>query len=123
MDTKKKKAQFIDALKQKGGIICKACEAVNINRGTYYLWKENDRDFAEQCREVEESMVDFVESKLMQQINDGDTTATIFYLKTKGKHRGYVEKTEVAGTLDTNVRISYVDANNVFASDESEVEE
>lgn len=123
MDTKKKKEQFLEALRGNGNIICKACEAIGIDRGTYYHWKKTDTEFAKKCADMEEVIVDLVESSLMKRIKDGDTTATIFFLKTKGKHRGYVEKTQVEGTLDTNVRISYVDANNVFASDESEVEE
>ena len=28
-------------------------------------------------------------------MNDGNTSATIFYLKTKGKKRGYIEKSEL----------------------------
>ena len=39
--------------------------------------------------------LDFAESQLHKQINDGSTTATIFLLKTKGKDRGYVEKQQI----------------------------
>ena len=35
------------------------------------------------------------ESKLMENINGNDNTSIIFFLKTKGKKRGYVEKQEV----------------------------
>ena len=45
------------------------------------------------------------ESQLHKQILDGNTTATIFYLKTKGKKRGYVERQEITG----------VDGDNVFS--------
>ena len=34
------------------------------------------------------------EGKLMKKINVEDTTSIIFYLKTQGKERGYIEKSE-----------------------------
>lgn len=87
-----RKQVFIDNLKASGGIICVACESTGINRSTYYRWRETDNKFAEAVDEVMDAQVDFVESKLMELINAHDTTATIFYLKTKGKKRGWTEK-------------------------------
>ena len=49
--------------------------------------------------------LDFAESQLHSQIKDGSTSATIFYLKTKGKKRGYVEKQELDLTSAQPVKI------------------
>ena len=43
--------------------------------------------------------IDFAESQLHKQIRDGNSTATIFFLKTKGKKRGYVERQEIEATM------------------------
>ena len=44
--------------------------------------------------EAREDTLDFVESKLMKAIDDGNVTAMIFFLKTRGKSRGYSERSE-----------------------------
>lgn len=90
-----KKEKFMEALAHGYGIIATACEAIGIGRSTYYRWYNADQEFRERVDEMMETQVDFVESKLMQAINAGDTTATIFYLKTKGKKRGYNEKAQL----------------------------
>lgn len=87
-----KKERFLTALRQGYGIIATACEAIGIGRSTYYRWYNTDPAFRERVDEITETQVDFVESKLMQSINANDTTAIIFYLKTKGKKRGYNDK-------------------------------
>ncbi len=87
-----KKETFLEELAKGNGIIATACEKAGISRTTYYRWCAADPVFKEKADEVTETQVDFVESKLLQQINEGDTTAIIFYLKTKGKKRGYNEK-------------------------------
>jgi hypothetical protein len=48
-------------------------------------------------KEVEESTLDLGESKLLQAMNKGNIAAIIFYLKTKGKARGYIERSEITG--------------------------
>ncbi len=96
-----KKQKFLEALAQGYGIIATACEAIGIGRSTYYRWYNADPEFKEKVDEITETQVDFVESKLMQSINANDTTAIIFYPKTKGKKRGYSDKAQpkTAGPL------------------------
>jgi len=93
-----KKTAFIKHLHNKFGNISETCKEVGINRTTYYNWLKNDEEFAEQINAIDEYIVDSVEKELYKQIKDGSTVATIFYLKTKGKHRGYVEKQEIDHT-------------------------
>ena len=50
--------------------------------------------------EARENTLDFVESKLMKAIDDGNLTAIIFFLKTRGKSRGYSERSEFGRASD-----------------------
>ena len=108
MDNTKK--ELIKTLKHFNGIISSACEAVGISRQTYYNYLADDKAFAEQVEEINEASIDHVESKLMEKINGvtvqagekvydvpPSDTAIIFFLKTKAKKRGYVERQEVTG--------------------------
>lgn len=95
------KNKFVDAMKKCNGIIYKACEKCGISRGTYYKWFNDDPEFASKMTEISESCVDMAEDSLMNQIQNGNVVATIFYLKTKGRQRGYIENVDV----NTNVKI------------------
>lgn len=96
--TTKKKA-CIEAMRKCLGVVTQACKMSEIDRGTYYLWYNNDPDFKKQCDDCSEIALDFAESKLHKQIEDNIPTSTIFFLKTKGKNRGYIERNENINTL------------------------
>lgn len=46
-------------------------------------------------QEAEELRIDFVEEKLIESITQLNPTSIIFFLKTKGRKRGYVETYEI----------------------------
>ena len=104
-----KKKTFIEAWIKTFGNVTQSCEMTGIHRSTYYLWLKEDENFVNviEGEEVQERFIDFLESKLAKKINDNDTTALIFALKTKGKKRGYIEKTEQENT-NNNYDISNI---------------
>ena len=96
--SKEKHEQFIAELKKSMGLLSLAARKCNLHPYSISLWKKKYPKFCEDCDNVVNNEVgDFVESKLFQKINEGDTTAIIFYCKTKLKNRGYVERNELVG--------------------------
>ena len=93
--TEHTKKALLDALEKSLGIVTTACKKVGIGRTTYYDWYNNDSDFKEKVDDLKNVALDFAESQLHKQIQDNSTSATIFYLKTQGKKRGYIERQEV----------------------------
>lgn len=86
--------EIVQTYKKKGCNISATCTALSICRQTFYNWRNADETLKQMLEEAEEAMIDFAESKLIEHISNGDVTSLIFFLKTKGKKRGYVEKTE-----------------------------
>lgn len=86
---------------KKGGNKSATAKALQISRTTLDTWRKENQELDMAMSEVEESLIDFSESKLIEQINAGNLTAIIFYLKTKGKKRGYVEKNEQDLSIDS----------------------
>ena len=111
------KEAFIIAYKENFGNITIACESAGVGRGQYKAWCDKDPEFRQRLAEIEpeEIMLDFGEHKLMERIAKGDTLATMFLLKTKGKRRGYIERQEVAheGDVVKQITVNVLKANHV----------
>ena len=95
-----RKKAFIDALEKSLGIVTIACRSIGLHRSTFYDWMRDDPQFKHDVDDLNETTLDFVESELHTQSRDGSTAATIFYLKTKGKKRGYIERTDINMTTN-----------------------
>jgi hypothetical protein len=93
------KKSMIEALEKSLGIVTSACKAVGISRETHYRWLREDEEYFTAVKSIEDVALDFAESQLHKQIKEGEVSSTIFFLKTKGKRRGYVERQEI----DTNI--------------------
>ena len=89
-----KKEIILSALEGSLGVVTVACKKAEIPRSTYYKWLNEDDVFAAAVKDIENIALDFGESQLHKQIGEGNTSATIFFLKTKGKRRGYIERSE-----------------------------
>ena len=111
--TEHKKKALLDALEKSLGVVTTACKKVGIGRTMFYEYMK-DNNFREQVEDLQNVALDFAESQLHKQIQDGNTAATIFYLKTKGKKRGYLEKSDLdlntgENPFKVNVNIKGVD--------------
>jgi len=96
---------MIKALEQSLGIVTTAAKIAGIDRSTHYEWLKTDEDYNQKVIDLENVTLDFAESQLHKQVKEGNTTATIFLLKTKGKKRGYIERQEIHmdGAIESKV--------------------
>jgi hypothetical protein len=96
-DTKKK--AMIAALESSLGVVSPACHQAGVSRSQHYEWINIDENYKKQVESIADTALNFAESKLHARMKSGDTTSIIFYLKTKGKKRGYVEKIETESNV------------------------
>lgn len=86
---------MLDALEKSLGIVTTAAKIAGIDRGSHYNWMKDDEQYKSDVEDIGNIVLDFAESQLHKQIKEGQQASTIFYLKTKGKKRGYIEAQEI----------------------------
>tara|TARA_R110000744_G_scaffold358249_2_gene465305 strand:- start:2538 stop:2897 length:360 start_codon:yes stop_codon:yes gene_type:complete len=99
------KKALLESLEKSLGVVTTACKKVGIDRTTFYRYYKEDMEFKKQVDELSDVAIDFAESQLFKQIQSGNPTSTIFYLKTKAKKRGYVERQEIEHTGEVKSEI------------------
>ena len=72
--------------------------ALGASASTVYNRLRDDEEFSEAVKRGEALGIGAVASKLMDQINEGNTTATIFYLKSRA---GWRESSEIRVEANT----------------------
>lgn len=86
------KRRFLILLEQSLGVWSTACKKMGVERSTPRRWAKEDPIFASQIESIKDITLDFAESALLKKIKEGDTASIIFYLKTLGRARGYIER-------------------------------
>lgn len=131
MDAVKKRKQngkrplcelFRQVCEANAGIIGDVASALRVRRSTVYMWCSKYPEFRQALNDAREQFIDLAESNLRKLVagvpaletdENGNKrfagwierpseTAIIFTLKTRGKSRGYVERSEIAA--DVNLR-------------------
>ncbi len=100
-----------------GGILSDIAANIGVERSTVYTWCAEDMAFKQALEDSRERFVDLAESNLRKLVagvpaiekdENGEKrfagwierpseTAIIFTLKTRGKKRGYIERSEITG--------------------------
>ena len=94
---KPERKAMIDALIKHKGNVTRAADEIDMNRENHYYWCHNDPEYKKAVDKVQDVALDFAEGKLFDGMDEMNMTAVIFYLKTRGKGRGYIERTEITG--------------------------
>lgn len=89
MKLTKEQFNFLKILEDSMGVISLALETSGVSRQDYDMWME-EIQFKERVKYISEKLLDHVESRLLKEIEKGNLQAIQFYLKTKGRNRGYV---------------------------------
>jgi len=99
--------QIEEALRAFHGLYTLAAAAVGCSPRTITRRVEASETLRRTLAEIVESRLDVAEDRLMVAVGRGESWAVCFYLKCKGKQRGYIERQEVA------VSIPPVSAENI----------
>lgn len=108
MDREKRKQEIIEALRSQQGLLSLAAKKAGVSYWTVWKYAKDYAEVRKAVAESKEAMLDYAEGKLFKKMEAGDIAAIIFYLKTKGKGRGYIERSEITGAEGTpllNVRV------------------
>ena len=125
------KKRMLAALESALGVVTSAAKQASIHRSSHYNWMNPKHElfdplYVRAVEDISDVALDFAESQLHQKMQgvkianakgevlykrEPDTTALIFYLKTKGKKRGYVERVETEQINFEPIQVEIIDPN------------
>jgi hypothetical protein len=134
MKRKPKIDDFIKVCNAKGGIISSVASALNVSRGTIYIWCSKNPKFEEAINDAREAFIDLAETQLQSLVKGipkiiinekgqkefvgwevpPSESAIIFSLRTLGRKRGYSERSEIDHTtngkdMNQSIQVEIID--------------
>jgi hypothetical protein len=101
------KRKLIEALEKSLGIVTPACKEVGVSRETFYRYYREDEDFKKVVDDINEITLDFAENQLLSKIKEGSERSILFYMKYRGRKRGYTDSLDITsdGKSITEIRL------------------
>jgi len=115
------KRAMLVALEKSLGIVTSACKKVGIDRSTHYEWLKQDKEYRKLVKDIDNVALDFGETKLHEQIGRGNPLSTIFFLKCRGKKRGYIEQNIIEVKGNMKFRADFGTSSPIHTTPEPEV--
>jgi hypothetical protein len=101
--------ELVPLLENNKGNVAAVARKFGVSRGTILNRVNESPTLQKVLHDARESMLDNAESVLYAKVLAGSTPELIFFLKTQGKSRGYIEKFEQENTGETVLRVKYGD--------------
>lgn len=102
--TQQNRQLMIDQLK-KTPVVQICCEKIGVSRSTYYRWREENKDFAEQADQALAEGIalvnDMAESQLLSAIRDRNISAIFYWLNHR--HSAYSNKLEITAKVKNEI--------------------
>ena len=99
---------LVTKIQEAKGNVSAVARAFGVSRKTIYNYIERYATAQDALDDARETMLDNAESILYKKVLEGSTPELLFFLKTQGKRRGYVERSEVTGADGGPLTIEYV---------------
>jgi predicted transcriptional regulator len=99
--------QVADACRGSGGIQAVVANTLGCTRATISVYAKRYKTVRNALDQAEEELTDLAESKHVKLIQGEYWPAIQYRLSTKGKRRGYTEKTEVENTEAVKLVVRY----------------
>ena len=101
------KQKILEALEKSLGIVTPACKEVGISRNQFYVYYKTDEKFKKAVDDIQEITLDFAENQLLKKIKEGSERSILFYMKYRGRKRGYSDSVDITSGGETLKSITF----------------
>lgn len=100
------KVKFLQAYARNYGLLGEAAAAAGVSRQTINNWQNDDPQFAQDIKDIDKGVGEFVVGKLMDLIMKGNVAATLFWIKCRlGWHEKQELEVTTGGGIDVEAAI------------------
>ena len=123
LKVKKLKEQILDGMSKNLGIVTHVLKQVDVSYNTYKKWLDDDEEFKKEVEYIDISTIEWVSSKLYENIKNNDKISIIYFLKSKGKKFGWAERTEINQTtkFEEPLKLNIIVPNQIESGEQKKL--